>query len=160
MADGAIAPLSNGSVVLLPRSSSETKVLPFLPPASPDALPLWTRPVVLADEKSFLISDGRGLVHAVSKREGSTPQLAAIGESKTTGAIRSPLVLAGSTAIGVIQQENSDAIAGFDSRAAAAFEPVPLEGRVQAGPFAVGGLAIISAEPDGLLCIGGEGRIR
>jgi outer membrane protein assembly factor BamB len=59
-----------------------------------------------------------------------------------------------------VRQESTDAIAGFDARAKAVFEPVPLEGRVEAGPFAVGGIVLVAAEPDGLVCLGGDGRVR
>jgi hypothetical protein len=62
--------------------------------------------------------------------------------------------------MGIVRQEGSDAIAGFDSRAKSAFEPVPLEGRVLGGPYAVGGLVFVSAEPDGLVCVGSDGRVR
>ncbi len=157
---GAIAPLTNGSVMFLSPNSAEPTATPFLPPLVPDALPLWTRPVVFADNANFLISDGRGSVYAVSNRDRPQPHLAAVEPARTSGPIHSPLVLVGSTAIGVVRQERSDAIAGFDSRAAAAFEPVSLAGRVTAGPFAVGGLVIVAAEPDGLVCLASDGKIR
>jgi outer membrane protein assembly factor BamB len=121
---------------------------------------LWTQPVAFADNATFLISDGRGSIYAVTKYDRPQPQLAQVGEAKTNGPIRSPLVLAGSTAIGIIRQERSDAIAGFDSKAAVTFEPVPLEGRAIAGPFAVGGLVFVAAEPDGFVCVSGDGKIR
>jgi len=59
-----------------------------------------------------------------------------------------------------MRQESTDAIAGFDSSAKPVFEPGPLEGRVEAGPFAVGGIVLVAAEPDGLVCIGNDGRVR
>jgi outer membrane protein assembly factor BamB len=155
-----IAPLVNGSVVLLPRERSAAQVGPFLPPLVPDALPRWTQPAALADGKTFLISDGRGAVYAVARQERPQPHLAAIGESRTGDPVVSPLVLAGSTVVGVMRKESSDAIAGLDAKGASAFEPVTLEGRVEAGPFAVGGLAFVTAEPDGLVCIGSDGKAR
>jgi outer membrane protein assembly factor BamB len=157
---GVLAPLANGSVVWLPPSGAAVKTAPFMPPLVPDALPLWTKPLALADDKTFLISDGRSSVYAVTKKDSPQPQLAVVGQSATSGPIVSPLVLAGSTAVGVVRQERSDAVAGFDSRGAAAFEPVPLEGRVQLGPFAVGGLAFVAAEPDGLVCLTSDGKVR
>jgi hypothetical protein len=157
---GVVAPLTNGSVMFVSPNPAEPRVTPFLPPLAPDALPLWTLPVVFADNATFLLSDGRGTVYAVSKRDRPQPHLASVGEPKTGSPIQSPLVLAGSTAIGIVRQERTDAIAGFDSRAAAAFEPVPLEGRVTAGPFAVGGLVLVEAEPDGLVCLASDGKIR
>jgi outer membrane protein assembly factor BamB len=157
---GAIAPLANGGVLFVPATTSGPKVAPFLPPLVPDALPRWTQPAVFADNAAFVISDGRGTVYAVSKRDRPQPHLASVGEAKTKGPIQSTLVLSGSTAIGVVHQERSDAVAGFDSRAVATFEPVPLQGRVTAGPFAVGGLVLVAAEPDGLVCLSSEGKVR
>jgi outer membrane protein assembly factor BamB len=157
---GVVAPLTNGSVALL-GTASDSSVTPFLPSLVPDALPQWTRPVPLADGAGFVISDGLGAVYAVTKRDQPKPHLEKAGEkNQTLNPVVSPLVLAGSTVIGVMRQENTDAIVGFDSRAKTVFEPVPLEGRVESGPFAVGGIALVAAEPDGLVCIGGDGRVR
>jgi hypothetical protein len=157
---GVLTPLDDGSVVLLPRDSSSANVAPFLPPLVPDALPKWTKPVALADERTFVISDGRETVYAVTRNDNPRPHLAAVGQTKMSGPITSPLVAAGSIAFGVIRLEGSDAIGGFDARGQPAFEPLPLQGRVEAGPFAVGGLALVAAEPDGLVCIGGDGKSR
>jgi outer membrane protein assembly factor BamB len=155
------APLTSGAVVLVNRAPTADKPAPFMPPLVPDALPLWTKPAALADGKTFLISDGRSAVYAVTKRDGAKPQLAALGEpARTADPVSSPLVLAGSSAYGIVHQPATDALAGFDSRGAALFEPVPLEGRVQSGPFAVGGLVFVFAEPDGLVCFSGDGRVR
>jgi outer membrane protein assembly factor BamB len=156
---GIVAPLTNGSVALL-GSSSDASATPFLPPLVPEALPQWTRPAALADGAGFVISDGRGAVYAVTKRDQPKPQLIAAGESTVLNPIVSPLVLAGSTVVGVMRQESTDALAGFDSRGKSVFEPVPLEGRVEGGPFVVGGIVLVAAEPDGLVCIGGDGRVR
>jgi outer membrane protein assembly factor BamB len=156
---GIIVPLSNGTVVWLAREGG-AKAAPFMPPLVPDALPLWTKPTVLADDRTFLISDGRSIVYAVTKKDAPQLQLALVGQSSTSGPIASPLVQTGSTGFGVIRQERSDAVGGFDARGAAAFEPIPLQGRVEAGPFAVGGLALVAAEPDGLVCIASDGKIR
>jgi len=160
LAGGVLAPLANGSLVLVPAEQGQPQVAPFMPPLVPGALPRWTRPVALADQKTFLVSDGRDVVYAVAKNDRPQPQLTAVGESRLSGPVVSPLVLAGSTIVGVIRQERSDAVAGFDARGGAAFEPVTLEGRVEAGPFAVGGLAFVAAEPDGLVCFGSDGKVR
>jgi outer membrane protein assembly factor BamB len=161
LSGGVVVPLANGSVTLLKSNSTAAASTPFLPPLVPDALPQWTRPAPLADGVTFLISDGRAATYAVTKRDQPREQLSQVGPpGQTGGPIVSPLVVAGSTIMGVVRLESTDAIAGFDSKAKALFEPVPLEGRVIAGPFAVGGVAFVSAEPDGLVCLGGDGRVR
>src|SRR4029453_1748042 len=38
--------------------------------------------------------------------------------------------------------------------------PVPLLGRVQNGPFTVGGLLLVASEPGGLICIEANGKQR
>lgn len=157
---GVIAPLADGTVALLKPNPADAAATPFLPPLVPDSLPQWTRPVPLADGTIFLISDGRDVTYAVTKRDQPRESLVEASHGKSGGPVVSPLVVAGSTIVGVVRLESTDALAGFDAKAKPLFEPVPLEGRVIAGPFAVGGLAFVSAEPDGLVCLGGDGRVR
>ncbi len=156
-----VAPLANGAVALVSRDAAAAKAALFMPPLSPDALPLWTKPAAFGDGKSIVISDGRGAVYAITKRDGAKPQLVSPADAThTTEPVISSLVLAGSGAVGVMRQESADALVGFDSRGASRFEPVPLQGRVQFGPFAVGGLVFVVAEPDGLVCLSPDGKIR
>jgi outer membrane protein assembly factor BamB len=155
-----IAPLANGAVALVSRDAAAPKAAPFMPALSPDSLPLWTNPAALSDGKTCIISDGRGAVYALTKREGTKHQLTATGQSKTSDAVVSHFAVAGSVAIGIMRQQNFDALAGFDAKGAAAFEPVPLEGHVQAGPFAAAGHVFVWGEPDGLVCLGPDGKIR
>ena len=158
---GAIAPLTNGSVMFVSPNSAEPKVDSVLASARSRCLAPVDSACRLRRQRD--VPDQRWPRHRLCRVETRSPA-AAIGRKlarqKPSGPIHSPLVLAGSTAIGIMRQERSDAIAGFDSRAAAAFEPVPLEGRVTAGPFAVGGLVFVAAEPDGLVCFSGDGKIR
>jgi outer membrane protein assembly factor BamB len=156
-ANGFLTPLKDGSVALVPPGGG-APVSPFLPPLTPGELPRWKRPAVLGS--SFVISDGRGTVYAVSKKDQPQAHLATVGETRTPGPIVSPLVVAGGAAIGVLRLESADALAGFDAQGAAAFEPVALQGRVEAGPFAIGGLVFVAAEPDGLVCAEASGKIR
>jgi outer membrane protein assembly factor BamB len=155
-----IAPLSNGAVALVSPDAAAPKAAPFMPPLSPDSLPLWTSPAALSDGKTCIISDGRGAVYALTKREGAKHQLAAAGQSKASDPVVSHFAAIGSVAVGVMRQQNSDALAGIDAKGAAAFEAVPLEGRVHAGPFAAGRHVFVWGEPDGLVCLGPDGKIR
>jgi outer membrane protein assembly factor BamB len=157
---GCIAPLAEGSIACLAAESTEPQAAPFVPPLEPAALPAWSMPVALGDQATCLISDGRSTIYALARKEQPQPYLAAVGQSQPGARLVSPLMRAGSTVIGIVRQEASDAIAGFDNRAAPAFEPLPLKGRYEAGPFAVGGLVLVTAEPDGLVCCGADGRIR
>jgi hypothetical protein len=123
-------------------------------------LPQWTRPAVAASGDAFLINDGRGTIYSVAVRTQGQPQLAQVAAAATSGPVASPLVNAGGTAIGIVRHESSDAIAGFGADGQAAFEPLPLAGRWQAGPFAAGGLVLLTAEPEGLLCVESGGKLR
>jgi len=156
---GLLAPLANGSVSLVSPAGGAA-VSPFLPPLAPGELPRWTQPAIFAGGNSFVISDGRGMVYAVGKKEQPQPHLAALAESRQSGPVISPLVVSGAAAIGIMRLDSGDAVAGFDAQGAAAFEPVTLQGRVQAGPFAVGGLVFVAAEPDGLVCVEASGKVR
>jgi hypothetical protein len=155
-----VVPLAEGSVAVLSATGEEPRAAPFVPTLVPDALPKWSIPAPLADQATCLISDGRSTVYALARKDQPKPHLAAVGQSQQAAPLVSPLVRAGSTVIGIVRQEACDAIAGFDNRAAAAFEPLPLKGRYEAGPFAVGGLVLVAAEPDGLVGCGADGKIR
>jgi outer membrane protein assembly factor BamB len=151
-----LVPLSNGSVVLLEPGGAAPVVQPFMPPLEPSAPPLWTRPAISAGGDGFLISDGRGAIYSVALKG---QQLAQAAATRTDGPIASPLVLAGSTYYGVLRRENSDALAGFDAQGQPAMEPIALTGRWKAGPFAAGGLVLLTAEPEGLLCYEAGGKL-
>jgi outer membrane protein assembly factor BamB len=155
--DGLLGPLVDGRVSFI-TSAATTKIGPFMPPLMPDALPLWTTPATISPT-TFLISDGRTAVYAVAKKDQPQPHLAAIGQTSLDHPVTS-LLWAGSAAIGLARQPSSDALVGFDDRAAITFQPLPLEGRVEAGPFAVGGLALVAAEPDGFVCVTNDGQLR
>jgi outer membrane protein assembly factor BamB/TolA-binding protein len=155
-----LVPLSNGSVVLLEPEASAPSVQPFLPPLEPNNLPLWTRPAVSATGESFLISDGRGQVYSVGLKTQPQPHLASAAATTTAGPVASALVQAGTTCFGVLREGSGDALAGFDMQGQPVFEPVALAGRWQAGPFAAGGLVLLTAEPEGLLCFDGSGKLR
>lgn len=155
-----LVPLSNGSVVLLEPESAAPSVQPFLPPLEPSNLPLWTRPAVNATGDGFLISDGRGQVYSVVLKTQPQPHLASAAAATTDGPVASALVQAGTTCFGVLRTGSGDALAGFDLQGQPVFEPIALGGRWQAGPFAAGGLVLLAAEPDGLICFDGGGKLR
>jgi hypothetical protein len=154
-----VAPLADGSIAMVAGEPDASKIAPFLPPLAPDALPQWKRPAVLADGKSIVISDGRGVVYALGVKDKPQAQLARLGESQTSGPVVSPLVVAGSAVVGVMRLEDHDALVGFDSRGAEIFEPIAWEGRIETGPFAVGGLVFVAGEEQ-LVCVESNGKIR
>jgi hypothetical protein len=155
-----LVPLTSGSVALLEPGSGKAAAEPFLPPLKPGVLPQWTRPAVQADQRGFVISDGRDRIYRVAVQDQGVPHLALAAEIET----KTPVVsLAASTAgsvYGVLRGESSDEILGFDDAGAAAFPPLVLQGRVQSGPFAVEGLVILAAEPDGLIGLDASGQPR
>lgn len=154
---GLVSPLTDGRV-LLESTDKAVKIGPFMPPLMPNALPRWTQPAVTSGS-SFLISDGRATVFAVARKDQPEPRLEAAGQTLTSDPV-THLVWAGSWALGIVRQESTDAVIGFDDHAAVTFAPVPLEGRIEAGPFAVGGLVLLSAEPAGFVCIASDGKTR
>jgi outer membrane protein assembly factor BamB len=69
-------------------------------------------------------------------------------------------VAAGTTVYGWRRGEAADTIVAIDPQALPAMAEIPVQGHVQAGPFAVGGLAFVATEPEGLLCIEAGPKIR
>src|SRR6185295_8821263 len=128
-------------------------------PLEPSNLPLWTRPAIAPTGDAFLISDGREKLYAAALRNQPQPHLAQIAAAATEGPIVTPLVLAGSTYLGVARRESNDALLGYDAQAQSAFQPVALGGRCQAGPFAAGGLVLLTVEQGGLQCYEASGKL-
>lgn len=156
---GIVAPLVDGRVLWLSADQSPASSATFLPPLVPASLPRWQQPLPLPDGLGFLLSDGRNSVYAVRAQAKNQSRLQKAGEFNSPGPISS-LVWAGDTAIGVASLATSDVILGLDARAQPRFDPVPLAGRVLAGPYSVGGLAFVFAEPDGLVCCNSEGQLK
>jgi len=152
-----LAPIVDGSVAFVSTDAAEPKVAPFVPPLSPDNLPRWTKPAVLADEKSALVGDGREMLYVLAKVDRPKPHLAAVAEKKLAAPLLS-LTSAGSTAIGLMRKENGDELAGFNAGSAAMFAPTSLPSQLRAGPFPVGQSVIVSLEPDRLLSFDPQGK--
>jgi outer membrane protein assembly factor BamB len=155
-----LTPLTSGGLALLEAKSGMQSVQPFLPPVSPSALPKWTQPALLPDGTSCLISDGRRSLFRVALQNQPQPHLAQAVEAPTEPPIVSPLVAAGGTVYGWRRGEAADTILAIDPQALPAMTEIPLQGHVQAGPFAVGGLAFVVSEPEGLLCLEAGGKVR
>jgi outer membrane protein assembly factor BamB len=158
--NGLLVPLTNGTVAFLEAGSGKELAQPFVPPQAPGTLPQWSRPVAMADGRGFLISDGRDAVYAVSLKQKSGQYFELSAEQKLDFSLVSPLISASGIAFGVLRMDQNDVLLGLDSQGKAAFERVPIQGRVQAGPFAIGGLVVLAAEPDGLLCFEAGGKLR
>jgi hypothetical protein len=154
-----LVPLTNGSLALLDATGMQS-VQPFMPPLMPDALPRWTQPAILADESGCLVSDGRRAVYRVALKDQPQPHLAAAVEVPTEPPVLSPLVTAGGSIYGWSRGEAADTIVALDPQTLPNVTQVPLQGHVQAGPFAVGGLAFVSAEPEGLICLEAGAKVR
>lgn len=152
--------LTSGGLALLDSKTGAQSVQPFLPPLAPDAIPRWTRPAILPDEGSCLISDGRRAVYRVTLNNQPQPHLAMSVEVPTEPPVVSPIVAAGGTLYGWKRGEAADTIIAFDPPSLPAVAELPLQGHVQAGPFAVGGLMFLTSEPEGLICVEAGPKIR
>jgi outer membrane protein assembly factor BamB len=155
-----LTPLTSGGLALLDAKSGMQSVQPFLPPVAPESIPRWTQPAILSDGASCLISDGRRSLYRVALQSQPQPHLVQVTEVPTEPPVVSPLVGAGSTVYGWRRGEAADTILAIDPQALPAITEIPLQGHVQAGPFAVGGLAIVASEPEGLLCLEAGGKVR
>ena len=155
-----LTPLTSGGLALLDSKSGVQTVQPFLPPLAPDAIPKWTQPAILPDGTSCLISDGLKSIYRVALLNQPQPHLAPSVEVPTEPPVTSPLVTAGTTVYGWRRGEAADTIVAIDPQALPAMAEIPVQGHVQAGPFAVGGLAFVATEPEGLLCIEAGPKIR
>jgi tetratricopeptide (TPR) repeat protein len=152
--------LASGGLALLDSKTGAQSVQPFVPPLAPGTIPEWTRPAILPGDASCLISDGRRAVYRVALNNQPQPHLAQALEIPTEPAVVSPLVVAGGVLYGWKRGEAADSIAVFDPQALPTVGELSLQGHVQSGPYAVGGLMLLSSEPEGLICVEAGPKIR
>jgi hypothetical protein len=131
-----------------------------MPTLSPEQLPAWTRPVVLADDSGFVIGDGRRKLYRVTTRPQPQPHLAAAVEASIDHDLRGGLALAGDTIYGVASGDSGDVVLAIDPQSLAIGATWPLTGRAQIGPGEVGGQVFVASEADGLLCLDAGQKLR
>lgn len=154
-----LVPLAGGSLALFDSGSGMQTIQPFVPPLTPEALPRWSRPAILPDETGCLISDGRRAVYQVTIKNQPQRHLDGTAEVPTEPPVVSSLVAAGGAIWGWTRSDAADAIAQFDPQTLSVAQ-LPLQGRVRSGPFAIGGLMLVEAEPEGLMCLEAGPKIR
>jgi outer membrane protein assembly factor BamB len=154
-----LVPRTSGKVELLSLATGNPAVLPFVPALSPDELPLWSRPAVLADGSGIVISDGRHMLYRVAPKDQPQPHLAAAVELEVEQPIRGPLVTIGDTVYGLIHADSSQTLAALNPQTLSQTGKWPLTGQPQFGPVAVQGRAYVATEADGLFCLGDGAKL-
>jgi outer membrane protein assembly factor BamB len=155
-----VAPLKTGDVALLDPAAGKPAALPFQPQLSPESVPSWTRPWLLADESALVIGDGRTTLYRVSLRPQPQPHLATATEQTVAVEIRTALVAAGDTVYGLTRTDAGDVVVAIDPQTLSLGTHWDLAGKPLFGLAGVGGLAFVATEQDGLLCLEGNQKLR
>ena len=155
-----LAPLASGKVALLDPTAGKEAMLPFMPPLSPDSLPVWTSPAVLPDQSGFVIGDGRGKLYRVIAQNQPQPHLAAAAEVALQQELYGKLAATEDTIYGVAKSQAGDVIVAFDAQSLAQQQQWPLQGKALTGPDEIDGAVFISSEADGLFCLESGQKLR
>ena len=142
--EGLLLPLFNGQVALLHPETGEPLALPFQPALQPGARVAWSRPTVLADGKTAVISDGRRTIYRLSLKGEPQPNVISVGETNLDGdSVASPAAVEDSVYI-VTRGDDGDLLLSFQATDFAPGAKAPLQGRLQWGPTAVGKLVFLA----------------
>jgi outer membrane protein assembly factor BamB len=160
LAGKLLVPLKSGSVALLEGETGRPASTPFVPSLMPGSLPDWSRPALAPNGKGFWIADGRRSLYSVLLKTEAPASLSLEREIALPGALVSPIVFAGNTAYGLVRSDEGAVLMSFEVDKASPPEKVPLASPVRAGPFAVGGVVLVDAQPAGLICLDGSKTFR
>jgi outer membrane protein assembly factor BamB len=155
-----VTPFKSGEVALLDPKSGKPAALPFQPQLSPESVPAWTRPAVVADDSALVIGDGRTTLYRVSLKPQPQAHLATAAEQTVAVEIRGTLVAAGDTVYGLTRTDAGEAVVAIDPQALTLGTHWDLAGKPLFALTSVGGLAIVATEQDGLLCLESGQKLR
>jgi hypothetical protein len=155
-----LVPLQSGEVALLSPASGQPAALPFQPQLSPDAVPAWTRPVLLPDGATAVIGDGRANVYRVVQKPQPKPHLAAAAEQAVSLEIKGELAAAGDTVYGMTRTDAGWSVVALDGGTLALGTHWDLSGQPLVPPTAVAGRVFVATEADGLLSLEAGQQLR
>ncbi len=154
-----VVPLASGTVELV-GPGGERAALPLFPATTPELLPRWTNPVVLAENAGFVIGDGRRKVYRVEAKERPDKHLAAAAERNFELEVTGPLALAGDTLYALAQGEAGQVLLALDPQSLEIRGERPLAGKALFGPVATSQGVFAASLTDGLLCLDGGNELR
>ncbi len=159
LGDGFLATTEEGPVHLLSQSSGIRLALPFQPPLKPGQKFTWTRPVVVgADQKSFVIFDGKEAIYHVGLSQKDQPHLESLNKAALSAKVVGPLAGLGGTALAVIQGDQVDAVNLWKIPGLVSNGEAKLPGRLAWGPLAFADGFLLAADDGTLVRLSSDGK--
>lgn len=155
---GVIAPSSQGQVFCLNPATGAAAALPFQPRLALGENLDWSQPA--ADGDAALVFDGRQTLYRLQVTDPTTPQLANVAECVIDGKLGPTLAVMGPTLIAKKIGETTDELVFVSLPDLQSTQAVPVDGRVIAGPFAVGDQALVQTSQGVLIAYGADQQER
>lgn len=125
--------LDNGQLVLINPTNGSQVATPFQPPVEPGAKYKWNQPVYLESSKTLFAADGRRKLY----RLAVGPALRMLSEIDVEGTVVGPLGVVGNQVAAVVSNQTEESLMLFDGTSLEKAGRGALDGRWQAGPFAL-----------------------
>jgi hypothetical protein len=153
-ADGLVAPLRIGQVLLLDPTDGTSLAAPFQPPIDPARLPEWTAPATVSPGESFAIADRHGTVYLVGV-ERDPPRLVTLHRSnQLQSSIVGQLCVTPSTVVATTADRQLVALELPDLAKASARD---LSEELVWGPFAAADVVLFATADDRLHRVSNDG---
>ena len=148
----------NGQVAAVRPDRGELAGEPFQPPVAPGEVVRWLRPIKLSDEKIAIATqssgkEGPGTLFVLDVEAGRSIRSA--GELASAGTYVGSLSHQGTTVFAAERTEAGDFLVSVDSESMQK-NKAPVEGKIVAGPWAVGDGVLVQLDSDQLAYFGGS----
>lgn len=151
---GVVAPSSQGQVFYLDPATGAAAALPFQPRLALGENLDWTAPA--GDGEAALVFDGRQTLYRLQVTDPATPQLANVAECVINGKLGPNMAVMGPTLIAKQIGDSSDELIFVSLPDLQSVQNVAVDGRVIAGPFAVGDHVLVQTSQGALIAYGAD----
>lgn len=148
--------LDNGQLVIVNPTNGSQVATPFQPPVEPGEKHRWNQPVYMESSKTLFAADSRRRLY----RLAVGPALRMLSEVDIEGTVVGPLGLVGNQVVAVVTNQTDESLMVFDGTSLEKAGQTPLDGRWQAGPFAVDGETVLVQTERKLQAFGPGGEKR
>jgi outer membrane protein assembly factor BamB len=151
LGNAVVMALDSGQVHLFSPETGKGVALPFQPALEPGAKALWRAPVAVGNQ--FVITDGTKRIFRVGIKEQPQPHLDQVAAGALPAELLGSIAVAGDTVYGAMRRDSNDIVQAFALNDLSVGMEIPLSGRLQAGPWTVGGTALLVSSKEGLICL-------
>ncbi|MBM4003961.1 MAG: hypothetical protein FJ295_11860 [Planctomycetes bacterium] len=151
LGNAVLMALDSGQVHLFSPETGKAAALPFQPALEPGTKAAWRTPVAIGNQ--FLITDGTKRIFRIGLKDQPQAHLDQLAAGALPAELLGAIAVAGDTVYGAIRRDGSDMVQAFALNDLSVGAEIPLSGRIQAGPWTVGGTALLVSSKEGLVCL-------